>query len=89
MGEAIKIFIAGSCQPCQEIKELVKDGRFDDGEQVEMFDLETEEGFPYLEKLGLSKVPCAFKGKKQCQIQIDDANKLLVINCPPEEEPKP
>ncbi|MDZ4230253.1 MAG: hypothetical protein U1B77_00360, partial [Dehalococcoidales bacterium] len=82
MPELIKVVISGSCEPCQEVKQLISEGRFNKDEgDVDLIDLETEEGFGWMEKLGLTQVPTAYKGKKRCDLRIDDKERLLVIDC--------
>lgn len=83
MSEPIRVFISASCEPCQEIKRLIEAGRFDQPD-VEMVDLETEEGYPWLEKMNLTRVPAAYRGTKTCTLSIDDENQKLIIECPEE-----
>lgn len=82
--ERVKVFVSNSCVPCEEVKQLVKDGRFN-REEIDLIDLETEEGFPWIEKLGLKRVPSAYIGKKSCKIEIDHEENTLIITCPGEE----
>ena len=83
--EKVVVYVSGSCGPCQEVKRYIEEGRFNLAE-VEIIDLETEEGFPFIAKLGLTKVPAAFKGDKVCKILADEES--LIIDCgdnPPRE----
>ena len=78
-GEPVKIFVAGNCGPCQEIKQKVAEGKFNQS-QVDLIDVETDEGFPYIEKLGLTQVPTAMKGGQKCDLSVEDDT--LIIKCP-------
>ena len=80
----VKVFVSSSCGPCQEVKEAIASGKFN-LEDVDLIDLETDEGFPYIEKMKLNRVPVAYKGKRQCKILHDDEGGLF-IDCP---QPKP
>jgi len=51
-------------------------------EDVELIDIETDEGFPYIAEFALSGVPSAYKGKEKCEIKIDREAKILHIICP-------
>jgi len=81
MTEPIKVFISGHCRPCQRAKKLIEEGKFD-AEEVELIDLETEEGFPYIEKLGLNKTPSAYRGTQRCRMSYDRNEPMLIIECP-------
>lgn len=80
-----KVFISGSCEPCQAVKELIEQGRFTQP-NVDLIDLETEDGYPYINKMNLSRVPSAYKGKKACELSIDRENNVLIIQCPGDED---
>jgi glutaredoxin len=82
----IKLFVGGHCPPCEEVKKLVQDGAFvidgEEGAQVDMIDIETEEGFPYIEKHQLTGIPRALDEQgKQCKIGIDRENNVVVFDC--------
>lgn len=84
MSDPVKVFIAEHCEPCKEIKELLTEGKFSiNGEEgkVDLIDIETEEGFPHVAELGLSNVPAAYRGKKKCDIKIDDETQTVLIEC--------
>jgi len=88
--DKVKVFSAGHCRPCDEIKELLKKGQFlVDGEEgkAELVDIETEEGFSQVEEVDLETVPVAYRGKKQCKISIDDETETLLIECNENKEP--
>jgi hypothetical protein len=84
MGEVVKVFVSGECGPCAEIKQLAEEGRVN--QDIDLIDVTSDEGFPYIEKLGLSKVPSAYRGVQECKLQIDDENQLLIVNC--DQEPQ-
>ncbi len=82
----IKLFVGGHCEPCIAVKKLVEEGAFiidgEEGAQVEMIDVETEEGFPEIEKRQLTGIPRAFgEDGKQCRIGIDEENGVVVFDC--------
>ena len=82
----IKLFVAEGCEPCAEVKKLVEEGAFlidgEEGAQVEMIDVSTEEGFPEIEKRGLTGIPRAFgEDGRQCKIGIDTENNVVVFDC--------
>lgn len=79
--DKLRVFISGSCGPCKEIKQLIEEGKFNQ-EEVEILDLESVEGFPWLEKMQLTKVPAVYKGKQACELEIDMETKSLIITCP-------
>lgn len=71
----IKVFTAGHCTPCHEIAELIRQGKFS-AEDVDLVDIETEEGFKQFQELflvhGDAYVPMAHDGKNKCDISIKD-----------------
>jgi hypothetical protein len=81
MAEPIRLFVHGSCAPCQEIKKLIESGKFDK-EEVEVIDIATEEGYHWMEKMKLTRVPSAFHGSQECKLRIDDEKEALLIECP-------
>ncbi len=83
--ELVKVFVAGGCGPCQEIKQLIEEGRV--SEDIDLIDVTSDEGYPYIEKMGLSKVPSAYRGTQECKLQIDDEEHLLIVDCGSEEVP--
>ncbi len=83
--EKVRVFISSSCGPCHEIKELIEQGRTNHKE-IELIDLETEEGAPYAEQLGLKRVPAAYIGTESCEIGINREENKLIIQCPGTEE---
>jgi len=76
--ETVKLFVSGGCGPCAQVKKLVEEGKHNLS-KFEIIDLMTEEGHPYIEKLGLKMVPVAMKGTKTCPILFDGES--LIIDC--------
>lgn len=81
--EKVKVFISSGCGPCQEVRKMIEEGKFNLAD-VDLIDVSSEEGFPFVEKMGLTKVPAAFKGGKACKIMSDEES--LIIDCG-EDEP--
>ena len=77
----VKVFIAAGCGPCEELKEAIKAGRFN-VEGVDLIDVESKEGFPYIKKLGLTKAPAAYLGTKECELFINREDNSIFIECP-------
>lgn len=84
----VKVFVAGHCEPCQEVKELLKEGAFvvdgEEGASVELIDIETDEGYTEMLAHEVPAVPTAFAGGKQCKIGIDREEGVVVLECPNE-----
>ena len=85
MSPKIKVFVSKNCGPCHLVKDLIEQGKFN-AEEIELLDLETDEGFAYIEKLGLTKVPSAYKDGQACNLAIDRKNNILILQCPGDEE---
>lgn len=87
----LKIFIAEGCEPCKEISELTKKGKMvtnvDQGTEIQIIDILSDEGFPEIEREQLTDVPTAKYDGRTCKFQIDDETKTLIIDCS-EEKPK-
>ena len=84
----VKVFVAGHCEPCQEVKDLIAKGQFIiDGEEgeIDLIDIESEEGFPQIKENNITGVPQAFREGKQCRIHIDEEDGTLLIDCNDEE----
>lgn len=79
----IKIFTSEHCGPCQEVKKAIQEGNYDG--EIEVVDVETDEGFAQFRDEVLSKgdgaVPMAFKDGQKCAVEISEEGKLL-IDCP-------
>ncbi len=82
MDNKIRLFVAGSCGPCAEVKKLVGEGRVNQA-GVEMIDLEEGNNYEkWKNQVPMTKVPSAFRGTKQCQLNINDETRQLVLTCP-------
>ena len=82
----IRIYTAKHCKPCHEIEQLIKEGKFAGEKEVELIDIETDEGFEQFRKEVLDfsdgAVPSAYKDGKKCLIHIDEENNHLLLECP-------
>jgi len=82
--EPIKVFIGEHCGPCHEVARLIKSKQFtvDLGDvDVDLIDIESEEGFPEVVKNNLTQVPSARYQGRHCRIQIDRGEGLLYLFC--------
>ena len=79
--EKLRVFVSSSCGPCQELKDNIEAGRFNH-KDVDLIDVETEEGFKYIKQFGLTKAPAAYLGKKECEIFINREDNSVFIDCP-------
>lgn len=70
----ITVFTATDCQPCQIVKELIKEGKIDP-KDIDVVDVETDEGFAKFTEVVLSKgdgaVPSAYKNGKECRMVME------------------
>lgn len=80
MSERAKIFVAGGCQPCQEIKDLAAAGKVD----ADIIDVATDEGFHFIKQLGIDSVPVGYKDGAFCRIDILDGEDgpEVQLTCP-------
>ena len=78
----LTIFVAEHCPPCHLLKEIAASGGF--GEEVEVVDVESEEGFPEIAERDLTEIPSAFQGEMKCEIRWSDTNVEIV--CPAKEK---
>lgn len=76
----VTVYVAGSCGPCKQVKRLIGKGKIN--RPVDIIDVETEQGFPLIEKMGLSKVPAAYLGETQCNLSFSKDGQALVVECP-------
>jgi len=76
----LQIFIGENAG--QELKEIADNGGF--GDDVEVIDIGTEEGFPKVAEMELTEIPSAYEDGKRCAIKYSDYN--VEINCPAENE---
>lgn len=81
----VKVYTSKSCGPCEEVRKAIEEGKFGGVEEVELVDIETDEGFEEFSKEILSKgdgaVPSAYKDGKKCTISITD-DSHLIFSCP-------
>ena len=82
----IRIYTAKHCMPCKEVEEKIKAP--DTGEELEVIDVETEEGFEKFRKEVLDyadgAVPSAYKDGVRCKIGFDEEGGIL-LDCPTED----
>lgn len=83
--EKVTLFVSSGCGVCQEVKKLVEEGKFN-LPTIDVVDVASEDGFPNVEKLGLTKVPVAFKGAQECKLLMDGES--LFIDCGGENPPR-
>lgn len=89
----ITLYSHSGCKPCQDIKKLVEKGDMDagDAEELEIVDIDTDEGFDRFEKEvlaklpedGSAKLPGAYLAGEPCEIKIVDDDKYVIFECPP------
>ena len=94
----IILFSHADCVPCQDIRKLIEKGEVDagDAEELEIVDVDTDEGFNRFEKEVLSKLPDdgeaqlpgAYLAGMVCQIKMVDDDKFVIFDCPQKEPPK-
>ena len=73
--------MAKNCGPCHIVKDMVEKGQVSE-QDIEIIDIESDEGFPYIADFALSGVPSAYKDKQKCEIKIDQEANILHIICP-------
>lgn len=82
----IRIYTAKHCIPCKEIEQKIKPP--DTGEELEVIDIETDEGFEKFKQEVLDYsdgvVPSAYKDGKRCKIGFDE-NGDIILDCPTDE----
>ena len=87
----IKVFYSSDCQPCRDVMDRIKNGRFasdlGEGTSVDIIDISTDEGFAQIEKEELEKVPSAKHEGKFCKIHIDEDLDAVMFTCTEEEKP--
>lgn len=89
MKKKIKVFTAGHCIPCNKITELIEKGLVEsdiDDVEIDLVDIETEEGFEEIEKNNLTSIPTATYEDRACKLNID--REVAVITCKPTSEPE-
>ena len=88
------IFTSSTCEPCQKIKELLDQGKYEG--TVELVDIDTDEGFDRFAREvlehGDGAIPSAYREGKRCALLLDDEKDTLVIDCDapiPTDQPMP
>ncbi len=76
--EKVKLYVAGSCGPCKEVKKLIAEGKVNI-KNIQIIDLEEGDNYKMLPELNLSRVPSAFQGDQTCELSLQ--NGKLVIDC--------
>ncbi len=86
--DKITLFTASSCAPCLEVEDLIKEGRIDFDGEIELVDVETEQGFEIFDREVLSHsdgaVPSVYRNGKRCVIKIEDDpedGKRIIFDC--------
>ena len=80
----IRIFSSPNCAPCVEVERRIKDGKLD-GQDVEIIDVESDEGFKIfqqeLERIGATtfSIPSAIIDDRQCEVRL--LGDGLAMNC--------
>jgi glutaredoxin len=82
----VTLFTAESCKPCHVVKKLVESGAFEiigaPGAEVEIVDVETDAGFPSIEKHKLTGVPEAIDDSgARCRIELDEETQRVLFTC--------
>lgn len=98
----ITLFSHADCEPCKLIADLVQKGQIDagDAEELDVVDIDTDEGFTRFEKEILAKLPedgkaplpGAYMAGQLCEIKLVDDDKYVIFECPnpvalPSEQP--
>ncbi len=82
----IRVYTAKHCVPCEGIKRLIEEGKFTGENEIELIDIETDDGFEKFRKevlqFGDAAVPSAYKDGKKCSIRIDEENNSVLLECP-------
>lgn len=82
----IRIYTAKHCPPCHQIEEFIKQGKFTGENEIEIIDIETDEGFEKFRKevlqFGDGAVPSAYKDGKKCLIRVDEETNNILLECP-------
>lgn len=89
----LTIYTAEHCVPCKEVEQLVKEGKFIGEKEVEVIDIETDEGFKKFKEEVMDPsnvetqlaVPSAYKDGKKCLIRIEGDS--VLFECPTSDLP--
>lgn len=84
----IRIYTSKTCIPCRKIEDLIDAGKIISDEEIELVDLETDEGFQKFKEEVLDRndevelsVPTAYRDGQHCSIRFDEDNNVL-FQCP-------
>ena len=83
----LQIFTAPGCGGCKEVKDAMDSGQLEitgvdvKPEEIEVVDLSSDEGYPYLDKLGIGNVPAAYYAGERCELLVDDETKRVTVKC--------
>ena len=91
----LRIYTAEHCVPCKEVERLVKEGKFIGEKEVEVIDIETDEGFKKFKEEVMDPsnvedqlaVPSAYKDGKRCLIHFDTEAGNVLFKCPVDDLP--
>ena len=87
MADKLQIFTAPGCGGCKEVKDAMDSGRLDvqgvdvKPEEIEVVDLSSDEGYAFIDTLGLGNVPAAYYGGEKCELLVDDETKRVTVKC--------
>lgn len=85
----IRVYTGKHCQPCHPIEELIKQGKV--AEDVELVDIETDEGFLKFKEEVLDKgdgaVPSAYKNGQHCKIILSEEEDRVFFECSKDDPP--
>ena len=83
----LQIFTAPGCGGCKEVKDAMDSGQLEvtgvdvKPEDIEVIDLSSDEGYPAMDRLGISNVPAAYYGGEKCELLVDDETKRVTVKC--------
>jgi len=80
----IRLLVAKHCEPCEPLREMAESGAL--GDNVEIIDIESDEGFAKLTDLELTEVPSIYSPGGKCEVKYDKDNNIIDIVCPGVEE---
>ena len=87
MADKLQIFTAPGCGGCKEVKDAMEHGQLEitgvdvKPEDIEVVDLSSDAGYPYMDELGIKNVPAAYYGGEKCELLVDDETKRVTVKC--------
>lgn len=92
MEDTLRIFTATSCDPCEDIKKAIDEGRLEvEGTgpktRVLIHDVTEEDNFHFVEEFDLDDVPSAYIGTRKCRLFINPEDNTVSISCIPDNNP--